>query len=99
MEPKYHSAANGQELQQQDVDSIAEQAALADDRLLWELLRLTPQSATPQKGILTYGKSGWAAEGALGQILGDLFRASRFPCIYGFASFRITHIDQRVAES
>ena len=37
---------------------MSDDGALADDRVLWELLRMTPGSATPQKGILPYAVSG-----------------------------------------
>jgi hypothetical protein len=56
---------NGQSVQVDDINLIATEAALADDRLLWELIRLQKQSVSPQKAILTYGKSGWAKESGL----------------------------------
>lgn len=61
----YQHPANGAEVRRQDINNMSDNARLADDRVLWELLRLTTGSATPQKGILPYGKSGWAAESGL----------------------------------
>lgn len=65
MESKLALLASGQSLQTTDVNLIAEEAGLADDRTLFELLRLLPFSATPQKAILAYGKDGWAKESGL----------------------------------
>lgn len=65
MESKFAIGTNGQSLQVQDVNLIADEAALADDRVLWELFRLQVQSVSPQKAILTYGKSGWAKESGM----------------------------------
>lgn len=59
MEKMYVVPVNGAELQKQDLDMLGEVAGRADDRVLWELLRLLPGSATPQKGIVPYGVSGW----------------------------------------
>ena len=52
--------ANGQAIWIDDVNLLGEVGALADDRVLWELLRLPPGSAT--RGILPYGKAGWRKE-------------------------------------
>lgn len=48
---------NGQELQQEDVNALGELGGLADDRVLWELVRLLPGTSTPQKVILPFGES------------------------------------------
>lgn len=61
METKYQHTLNGQEVRQQDINLMADDAGYADDRLLWEFLRTQPGSATPQKAIQVYGVSGWAA--------------------------------------
>lgn len=64
METQYQHIENGQEVRQQDINSMSENAALADDRALWELLRLLPYDAGgPQKAILPYGVDGWAKPG------------------------------------
>lgn len=55
MENKFRIANNGQELQQDDVNQVAEQAALADDRVFAEFLRMKPyDGSTVVKGILPY---------------------------------------------
>ncbi len=60
MEPQYVAPDTGIEVQIEDIDTWSANAGLADDRVLWELLRLTHGSATPQKAILPYGESGGA---------------------------------------
>ena len=57
-ENEYVHPENGAEVREQDIDLMSHDGALADDRTLWELLRLTHGSATPQKAVLPYGKSG-----------------------------------------
>jgi hypothetical protein len=61
-ENRYQHPESGAELRRQDVDSISDNAGFADDRTLWEMLRLTTGSATPDRAILPYGKRGWAKE-------------------------------------
>jgi hypothetical protein len=53
MEEKFRIAIDGQELGKTDLNQIAETGALADDRVLAELLRLLPHPGTaPARGIL-----------------------------------------------
>jgi hypothetical protein len=47
-----------QELQQKDSNGISANAALSDDRVLGELLRLYPEPSPNQKFVLPYGISG-----------------------------------------
>jgi hypothetical protein len=64
METKYTHTENGQEVRQEDLNSVSTNAALADDRVLWELFRLKPYNvAGPQKVILPFGQDGWGANG------------------------------------
>jgi len=65
MERRVIRDTDGQELDNEDLVIMADDAALADDRVLWELLRLQPGSATPQKAILPYGVSGEAIPAGL----------------------------------
>lgn len=65
MENKYVLAANGQEVQKEDYEGVAEAAGLADDRLLWEFIRTQTGSSNPQRGIIPYGVSGWPKFGSL----------------------------------
>ncbi len=60
-EKKYFLAANGQEVQKADLELLGTESAFADDRVVWELVRMLPGSATPQKLIIPYGVSGWAS--------------------------------------
>ncbi len=60
-EKRYFIAANGQEVQEADLELLGTESAFADDRVLFELLRTLPGSATPQKLIVPYGVSGWAS--------------------------------------
>jgi hypothetical protein len=80
MEDKYVAAANGIELQTTDAELIAEVAALADDRLLAEILRITPYGGTVLKAVLPFahlGAQGGIVEGngASGQVKLNPFRA------------------------
>lgn len=60
METKFFVQENGQEVRTVDIDSFSKNAALADDRVLWELYRLAPYDvAGPQKAVWTYGVEGW----------------------------------------
>jgi hypothetical protein len=55
---------NGQELQKDDVNLVAQQASRADDRTLAELLRLAPYSGgAVQKAVIPFGTTG--ASGAI----------------------------------
>lgn len=54
METQYEHPTNGAELRRQDLDSISANAARADDRTLWELIRTMPGSATPDKLVIPY---------------------------------------------
>ncbi len=63
MESKFEFAANGQEIQQGDFEGIADNAALADDRALWEFFRTREGSPTPEKFIITYGTTTWKDPG------------------------------------
>lgn len=55
MEPRFQLLNNGQELQQTDVNLIADDAALADDRVIAEFLRLPYyDGVTVTKGVLPY---------------------------------------------
>jgi hypothetical protein len=58
MEDKFFLASPGQELGRSEVNLMAEEAALADDRILAELLRLRPLGASPARGILPPSHSG-----------------------------------------
>lgn len=56
MQPRLQLTLNGQEVQQGDINLIAKEAALADDRLLAELLRLVPYSGAGAytKAVIPY---------------------------------------------
>ncbi len=57
MEEKFVHSTDGQELEQIDVNMIASEAALADDRTLAELLRLAPlNGSTVAKAIVPFGQ-------------------------------------------
>lgn len=58
-ENEYVHPENGAEVREQDIDLMSHDGAVADDRTLWEFLRLTHGAASPQKAVLPYGKSGW----------------------------------------
>lgn len=86
MERKYFHSTNGQELEQSDLNLIAEDAALADDRVLAELFRLKPfdstSMSTPTKGLLPFtqetlggGFGIIAGNGATGSVIVLPFRA------------------------
>lgn len=64
MEDRYAHPANGDEFRAQDANSISDNAALADDRILWELFRPVAGSATPDKLIVPYASRTWGAIGA-----------------------------------
>lgn len=60
METRYTHPANGAELRRQDLATVADNAALADDHVIWELARTIPGSATPDKLIVPYAARTWA---------------------------------------
>jgi hypothetical protein len=62
-ESRYVPPFSGAEVREQDLQLISDDAGLADDRVLWELIRLLPGSSAPQKVILACGASGWQAPG------------------------------------
>ena len=84
MEEKYVHVS-GREVRTDDINLWSKNAALADDRVLAELLRLRPGGATPDRGILLYGKRDAKKESGLnstalvhadtGQVLVMPFRA------------------------
>src|SRR5690606_5860161 len=58
MEEQFKAPLNGLEIHIEDVDLWSKNAALADDRVLAELLQLAPFTAgEPAKAILPYGKA------------------------------------------
>lgn len=82
MENQYQHTVNGQSVLQADLNAMGETAALADDRVLAELLRTTPYDGTTiARGILPYAhdKSGTGAlvapNGATGNVKVNPFRA------------------------
>ena len=80
-EERFQLLQNGQELQKDDVNLVAKEAALADDRVLAELLRLAPfDGAHVAKAIAPFGHTGAsgptvAPNGASGSALVAPFRA------------------------
>jgi hypothetical protein len=61
-EPRFALQLNGQELQRDDVNLIAQEAALADDRVLAELLRLAPfDGSRVNRAIVPFGHTGAAS--------------------------------------
>jgi hypothetical protein len=82
MESQFQLASNGQQLQQQDVNSLGEAAALVDDRVFAELFRMAPYNgSTVSRGIMPYRHAGTgevatvAPNGASGTVLVSPFRA------------------------
>ena len=60
-EKKYVHLLDGQEVEEDDLNGISENAALADDRVLAELVRVRPYNGTsPSRGIMPYGYLGAA---------------------------------------
>ncbi len=55
MQDKYVATVNGQEVQIADVNLIASEAALADDLVLAELLRLAPYGTDVARAVLPHG--------------------------------------------
>jgi len=58
MEDRTQLTVNGQELQQSDVNNLGKVSALADDRVLAELLRLAPFSGTVARAVTGFGYKG-----------------------------------------
>lgn len=54
-EPVIILTNDGQEVEQDDVDNLGAIAGLADDRVLAEILRITPYDGNIYKGIIPYG--------------------------------------------
>lgn len=76
MEREYFLTYNGQEVEQSDLSLIAEDAALADDRVLAELFRLKPSQSPVSKGVLPYSLGPTVApSGADGSVRIYPFRA------------------------
>lgn len=72
MEKQFSVTINGQEIQKQDIDQWSENAALADDRVLAELLRVSPGAAvkavlpfTFQKAVIGPGDVAHTSETAV----------------------------------
>jgi len=80
-EDRFQLSTNGQELQKDDVNLVAKEAALADDHVLAELLRLAPfDGQRVAKAIIPFGHTGastptLAPNGATGSALVSPFRA------------------------
>src|ERR1700736_4514807 len=80
-EDRFALSVSGQELQKDDVNLVAKEAALADDRVLAELLRLAPfDGARVTKAIVPFGHTGAsgptvAPNGAARSVLVSPFRA------------------------
>lgn len=55
MEKKFQVPSNGQAVITDDLNLLGETAALADDRLLADFLRLTPYDGTARKAVIPYG--------------------------------------------
>lgn len=77
MQRKYVITVNGQEVELADLQLVSDDAALADDKVLSELLRLLPYDGTTvTKGILTFDRGGQVIpNGASGQVKVYPFRA------------------------
>lgn len=58
MESQYQHTVNGQEVQQDDLNAMGEAGALADDRVLAELLRLAPYDSGAAKAIVPFHIDG-----------------------------------------
>jgi len=54
MEDQYQHTVQGQAVQQEDLNILGENAALADDRVLGELLRMEPTIGYKSRGILPF---------------------------------------------
>lgn len=87
MEKQYATTINGQAVRQSDLNLLGETGALADDRVLAELLRMAPFDGTVRKAVLpaaqpyTFADGGVeksflvAPDGATGQVRVLAFRA------------------------
>lgn len=58
MEDRTQLTVNGQELQQSDVNNLGKVSALADDRVLAEILRMAPYNGTVARAVVPYGYKG-----------------------------------------
>lgn len=58
MESKLQHTTNGQAIYQEDVNLLGEEAALADDRVFAELLRMLPFVTTAARGVMPYRVNG-----------------------------------------
>lgn len=82
-ERQYTLSTNGQQVTQADLNLLGEEAGLADDRVLGELLRLTPYNGTTaSKAVLPYAHASSGdfdylvmGNGATGQVKVNPFRA------------------------
>src|SRR6266487_1281647 len=78
MERKYQHTVNGQEVESSDINLIADDAALADDRVFAELFRMKPYDSVTNpnlsKAILPY------SEGATVQPNGASGSVRIYPC-------------------
>lgn len=75
METKFRHLLNGQEIEQDDINLIATDAALADDRVFAELFRMTPfDGVNITKGIVSYSQ-GPTVLPSTGKVLVYPFRA------------------------
>ncbi len=80
MQRKFTITLNGQEVQQDDLNLIATDAALSDDLVLSELFRLTPYAGgSVTKGLLTYGASS-SGGGGLVRSNGATNSVRVYPC-------------------
>jgi hypothetical protein len=80
MQEQYVHSFNGQEIEESDINLVAKDAALADDRVLAELFRLAPDGSPVSKGILPY--SGYTSQNygtvVPGGGIGDQLRINPF---------------------
>lgn len=83
-ERQYFHSYNGQEVEEDDINLMGEDGALADDRVLADLFRMQPYDLSmsgPKKGILPYGSYPFGGIGTVtpsgpdGSVLVNPFRA------------------------
>lgn len=65
METKYQHTVNGQAVYEEDLNLLGTNAALADDRVLAELVRMQPFGADVARGILPYRIDGFVSAPSL----------------------------------
>jgi hypothetical protein len=80
MEIKHKFTYDGQEVEQEDFTQVADNAALADDRVFAELMRVAPYTGTVSRGILPWAYDGIKSatvegNGASGSVKVHPFRA------------------------